>query len=34
MGEEQEEEDYHYLPYGQLCLLSKEKTGGWKKSRK
>ena len=25
------EEDYHSLPYGQLCLLSKErKTGGWK----
>lgn len=24
------EEDYHDLPYGQLCLLSKEKTGGSK----
>lgn len=26
MGEEREEEDYHNLPYGQLCLLSEEKT--------
>lgn len=34
MGEKREEEDYHDLPYGQLCLLSEEKTGGRKKSRK
>lgn len=26
--EEQGEEDYHNLPDGQCCLLSKEKTGG------
>lgn len=28
VGGEQGEEDYHNLPDGQLCLLSKGKTGG------
>lgn len=27
MDEERGEEDYHKLPYGQLCLLSKKKGG-------